>query len=150
MPRILAIDYGTKRVGLAVTDELKMIATPLGTYHSKDVMAYLKTYCAANAVETFVVGQPHRMDGSLSDAERHIQAFINLLKKTFAAKAKFSNMYPNCMAYLIFDSPNFKVRVGDFRTKLEAQALLFKLAEDFPTLFLVEDKINKPPVEPCY
>jgi hypothetical protein len=66
------------------------------------------------------------------------------------AKEKFSNMFPNCPAYLIFDSPYFKVRVGDFKTKLEAQALLFKLTDDFPTLFLVDDKINPPPISPCY
>lgn len=67
-----------------------------------------------------------------------------------AAKEKVAAMYPGCEAYLIFDSPNFKVRVGDFKTKLEAQPLLFKLTEEFPTLFLVEDKINKPSVVPCY
>lgn len=66
------------------------------------------------------------------------------------AKEKFSNMYPNCPVYLTFDSPYFKVRVGDYKTKLEAQALLFKLTQDFPTLILIEDKINPPPVEPCY
>lgn len=66
------------------------------------------------------------------------------------AKEKFSSKYPNCPAYLIFDSPHFKVRVGDFKSRIEAQALLFKLTEDFPTLFLVEDQINPPPIEPCY
>lgn len=66
------------------------------------------------------------------------------------AKEKFTNKYPNCPAYLIFDSPHFKVRVGDFKTRIDAQALLFKLTEDFPTLFLIEDKINPPPLVPCY
>lgn len=66
------------------------------------------------------------------------------------AKEKFTNMFPKCSAYLMFDSPHFKVRVGDFKTKIEAQALLFKLIEEYPTLFLIEDKINPPPLEPCY
>lgn len=66
------------------------------------------------------------------------------------AKEKFTNMFPKCPAYLLFDSPHFKVRVGDFKNKIEAQALLFKLIEEYPTLFLVEDKINPPPIEPCY
>lgn len=66
------------------------------------------------------------------------------------AKEKFTNMFPKCPAYLLFDSPHFKVRVGDFKSKIEAQALLFKLIEEYPTLFLVEDKINPPPIEPCY
>lgn len=83
MPRILAIDYGTKRVGLAVTDELQIIATALETVHAKDVIEYLKNYCAQNAVETFVVGKPRQMDGSASESEKHIQAFLNALRKNF-------------------------------------------------------------------
>lgn len=85
MPRILAIDYGTKRVGLAVTDELKIIATSLGTVHAKDAIEYLKKYTTENAVETFVVGLPKRMDGSASQSEKYIQAFINGLRKNFPA-----------------------------------------------------------------
>src|SRR5215212_568431 len=81
MPRILAIDYGTKRVGLAVTDELQIIATALETIHAKDVIEYLKNYCAKNTVETFVVGKPRQMDGSASESEKYIQAFLNALRK---------------------------------------------------------------------
>lgn len=83
MPRILAIDYGTKRVGLAVTDELQIIATALETVHAKDVIEYLKNYCTKNPVETFVVGKPRQMDGSASESEKHIQAFLNALRKNF-------------------------------------------------------------------
>lgn len=67
-----------------------------------------------------------------------------------AAKEKFQAMYPNCPAYLIYDSPNFKVRVGNFATQLDAQALLFKLIPDFPTLFLVEERVSELPLVPCY
>ncbi len=83
MSRIIAIDYGTKRVGLAVTDELKIIATALDTVHSKDVIEYLKKYCNENAVETFVLGLPKQMDGSASQSERHMQGFQNSLRKNF-------------------------------------------------------------------
>lgn len=83
MPRIIAIDYGTKRVGLAVTDELKIIATALDTIHSKDVIEYLKKYCTENTVETFVLGLPKQMDGKASESERYIQAFQNSLRKNF-------------------------------------------------------------------
>ncbi|MCU0470813.1 MAG: Holliday junction resolvase RuvX, partial [Arcicella sp.] len=58
MPRILAIDYGTKRVGLAVTDPLKIIASALETVHSKDIFNFLKEYLEREEVETFVVGMP--------------------------------------------------------------------------------------------
>lgn len=83
MPRIIAIDYGTKRVGLAVTDELKIIATALDTIHSKDVIEYLKKYSAENSVETFVLGLPKQMDGTASQSERFIQGFQNSLRKNF-------------------------------------------------------------------
>lgn len=83
MPRIIAIDYGTKRVGLAVTDELKIIATALDTIHSKDVIEYLKKYCTENTVETFVLGLPKQMNGKASESERYIQAFQNSLRKNF-------------------------------------------------------------------
>lgn len=83
MPRIIAIDYGTKRVGLAVTDELKIIATALDTVPSHTVLDYLKKYCIENEVETFVLGLPKQMDGSSSESERYIQGFQNSLRKNF-------------------------------------------------------------------
>src|SRR6218665_2657233 len=83
MPRIIAIDYGTKRVGLAVTDPLKIIASALDTIHSKDVIAYLKKYTEANEVELFVLGKPTRLDGSDSQSAVHVEKFLNLLRKTF-------------------------------------------------------------------
>eukprot|EP01031_Cornospumella_fuschlensis_P007059 gene7059-8763_t len=58
MGRILAIDYGSKRVGLAVTDPLKIIASALDTIHSKDVLEFLKAYIAREDVEAMVVGMP--------------------------------------------------------------------------------------------
>jgi putative Holliday junction resolvase len=83
MPRILAIDYGTKRVGLAVTDPLKIIASTLDTVHAKDVIEYLKKYTSTEAVETFVVGLPKRLDGSDSESAVHVESFVNLLHKNF-------------------------------------------------------------------
>ncbi|TSA25217.1 MAG: Holliday junction resolvase RuvX [Bacteroidetes bacterium] len=83
MARILAIDYGRKRVGLAVTDELKIIATPLGTVHSEDVITYLKRYIRDNPVECLVVGEPKDMANRPSEAERYITPFIRNLKKAF-------------------------------------------------------------------
>lgn len=83
MPRIVAIDYGTKRVGLAVTDPLKIIATALDTIHSKDVIQFLKDYHQQEGIELFVVGMPKRLDGTETHATKHVEAFINLLKKNF-------------------------------------------------------------------
>jgi putative holliday junction resolvase len=86
MPRILAIDYGSKRVGLAVTDPLQIIATALDTVHSKDVIDYLKKYLQNEEVEAFVVGKPSNMEGKPTDATPLVEAFVNLLKKQFPEK----------------------------------------------------------------
>lgn len=83
MSRILAIDYGQKRVGIAVTDPLQIIATPLITISSKDVMEWLKNYVEHEDVEEIVVGEATDMHGNLSDSSRFIEPFVKLLKKKF-------------------------------------------------------------------
>ena len=79
----MAFDYGTKRIGMAVTDPLQIIATGLGTIHPKDVVDYLKKYLASEQVELFVVGEPKQMDGSPSQSAQHVKGFITILKKNF-------------------------------------------------------------------
>ncbi len=83
MGRILAIDYGQKRVGIAVTDNLKIIATPLTTIHSKDIITFLKDYLSKEEVEVFVVGEAKRLNNEESDSTKFIEPFVNLLRKTF-------------------------------------------------------------------
>ncbi|EDM34511.1 Holliday junction resolvase-like protein [Pedobacter sp. BAL39] len=83
MPRILAFDYGTKRVGIAVTDPLQIIATGLDNVHPKDIIEYLKKYLLTEQVEAFVIGDPKQMDGSPSESAQHIKGFARTLKKTF-------------------------------------------------------------------
>lgn len=83
MPRILAIDYGTKRVGLAVTDPMQIIASSLGTVHAKDVLSYLKDYLGKEEVSCFVVGQPRRLDGSDSQSAVHVESFVTSLHRAF-------------------------------------------------------------------
>lgn len=82
MGRILAIDYGKKRVGIAVTDELKMIANGLTTIHAKDTIQFLKDYIAKEKVETIVVGEPKTMSNVASDASVFIEPFVKQLRKT--------------------------------------------------------------------
>ena len=83
MGRILAIDYGQKRVGLAVTDELRMIAGSLATVHSKDVITFLKDYTTREKVDCFVVGYPLTMQNQLSESARFTEPFVKQLQKTF-------------------------------------------------------------------
>lgn len=79
----MAFDYGTKRVGIAVTDPLQLIATALNTVHAQDVLAYVKAYIANEAVSTFVVGEPRQLDGSESESAQHVRGFIRSLRRAF-------------------------------------------------------------------
>ncbi|MFO8055575.1 MAG: Holliday junction resolvase RuvX [Bacteroidales bacterium] len=83
MGRILAIDYGQKRVGIAVTDPEKIIASSLATLHVNEIFDFLKQYVQQEDVEGFVVGQAKQMDSSDSGAARFIEPFVKKLKKTF-------------------------------------------------------------------
>jgi putative holliday junction resolvase len=83
MGRIVAIDYGQKRAGIAVTDELKIIATALTTVPAADAIAFLKEYASRNAVECFVVGEPKQMNNTDSDSSRFIEPFVRKLKTEF-------------------------------------------------------------------
>ena len=81
--RIMAFDYGTKRVGMAVTDPLQLIATALDTVHAKDVLDYVKAYLDRETVSTFVVGEPRQLDGTASESAQHVRGFIRSLRRTF-------------------------------------------------------------------
>ena len=81
MARILAIDYGTKRTGIAVTDELQIIASGLTTVDTKELIDFLKMYVSEENVELFVVGEPKQMNYEASESETSISKFLDRLKK---------------------------------------------------------------------
>lgn len=83
MARIIAIDYGKKKVGLAVTDELQMIANGLTTVPTKELFDFLTDYCSKERVEAFVVGEPKQMDNTYSESIKYVKPFVGRLKKTF-------------------------------------------------------------------
>jgi putative Holliday junction resolvase len=83
MSKIVAIDYGTKRVGLAATDDLQIIASGLTTVHSADVISFLKDYLSKNKVDTFVIGEPKNLDNSPSESAEGINNFVKHLSRTF-------------------------------------------------------------------
>lgn len=83
MGRIMAIDYGRKRVGIAVTDPLKIIATGLTTVHATEIIDFLRDYFKKEPVELIVVGEPKDLKNRPSEAEKDIKPFLNLLKKHF-------------------------------------------------------------------
>lgn len=83
MPRILCIDYGLKRTGIAVTDPLQIIATGLTTIHPKELVPFLKDYFSKEQVERILIGWPTNWDDSPTHATAHVERFINVLKKQF-------------------------------------------------------------------
>ncbi len=86
MSRVLAIDYGAKRTGLAVTDPLGIIATPLDYLSTHDLEGFLKDYFSKEDVEKVVVGMPKKLDGTDTNATTLVQEFVNRFKKVFPAK----------------------------------------------------------------
>ena len=83
MARILCLDYGLKRVGVAVTDELKIIASPLETIHTSEVISFINSYTKENKIELFVVGLPFNLKGEETDATKKTLSFISLLKRKY-------------------------------------------------------------------
>lgn len=81
--RILAIDYGIKRTGIAITDEMQMIAFGLTTVASDTAIAFLKDYFSKEKVALVIVGEPKQMDGTPSQSAEIINAFITKFKATF-------------------------------------------------------------------
>lgn len=81
--RIMAFDYGTKRVGVAVTDPLQIIANPLTTLHPDKLWPFLHEYIQSEAVVTFVVGKPRRLDGTDSQSAEHVVGFTRRLQREF-------------------------------------------------------------------
>lgn len=101
MGRILAIDYGQKRVGIAVTDELKIIANGLTTVHVKDIFEFLQNYINTEKVETIVVGEPKDMKNMPSDSSRFVDPFVKKLIKTFPSVnvMRFDERFTSKMAF---------------------------------------------------
>ena len=83
MPRILAIDYGMKRTGIAVTDELQIIASGLTTVPSEIAITFLKDYFSKENVAKVLIGEPKQMDGTPSESTPVIEKFVTDFKTTF-------------------------------------------------------------------
>ncbi len=116
MARILAIDYGSKRVGIAVTDSLQIIATGLTTVHSKDLISFLETYLAKENVECIVVGEPKTLQNEASDSARFIEPFVTHLTRKFPhiKIARYDERFTSLMAHqtMLMGGLNKKARAN--------------------------------------
>ena len=82
MARILAIDFGEKRTGIAVTDELQIIASGLTTVATKNLLPFIKDYTKKESVELFIIGKPKQMNNLDSESEKHILPFLKSLNNS--------------------------------------------------------------------
>ncbi len=101
MGRILAIDYGLKRIGLAVTDPMRIIANGLDTIDVSKIHAYLKNYIPAENVDEIVIGWPKNLDGNDSASLPYVEQFYNWLVKNFPniPVLKFDERFTSVMAH---------------------------------------------------
>lgn len=86
MGRVIAIDYGLKRTGLAVTDPLRIIATPLDTIDSSNVITFLHSYLQKESVDEFVIGMPKTLSNTDSEMTPLVRKFVNEMEKVFPGK----------------------------------------------------------------
>ena len=101
MGRILAIDYGTNRTGLAVTDPLRIIANALDTVETKQLERYLADYFAKNDVDIIVVGKPSQMNGQPSETMRYIEPLVGRLRHAYPNKqvVMYDERFTSVMAH---------------------------------------------------
>jgi len=99
--RILAIDYGRKRTGLAVTDPLRITASPLLTVETAQLVAWLRDYFAREQVDEVVIGHPTQMNGQESESMNYIRPFLGLFRKTFPDKpiTMFDERFTSVLAH---------------------------------------------------
>ena len=83
MPRIMAIDYGGKRCGVAVTDPMQIIATGLQMVPTQELMAFIKAYVAKEPVERFIIGEPKNLDNTPAQSAEMVNNFVKFLQRTF-------------------------------------------------------------------
>ena len=101
MGRIMAIDYGKVRTGLAVTDPVRIIATALTTVETPKLLAYLKDYCTREEVDIFVVGEAKHLDNTPSESMKYIEPFVKQLAAAFPEKkiARVDERFTSKMAF---------------------------------------------------
>ena len=124
MSQILAIDYGRARCGIAVTDDMQIIASGLETVPTKEIFIFLKNYFSLNKVEQIVVGLPTDLKGNLNEVEVHILKFIEKFKTEFPTVevARFDERFTSKMASF------FISQSGKSKKKREEKGLIDKVS----------------------
>jgi len=124
MGRVLALDFGLKRTGIAVTDPLKIIASGLTTVPTAEVMAFLEKYCSEEEVECFVVGLPLHPDGNPAQIAGQVDLFAEQLRKKFPEHPVFRQDE----RYTSNDAKRIILQSGAKKQKRRDKALVDKVA----------------------
>jgi putative Holliday junction resolvase len=124
MSRILAIDFGLRRTGIAVTDPLKIIASALTTVPTPEIFDFLQQYCAREPVECFVVGLPMHPDGNPAQIASEVNAFADQLGKLFPGK----NVVRQDERFTSRDAKQIILHSGIGKQKRRDKALVDKIA----------------------
>lgn len=139
MPRILAIDYGQKRTGIAVSDILQMIANGLATVETKELWEFLANYMQNEDVETIVVGYPRQTNGEDSENMKRITPFVNRLKKLYPEKniEMYDERYTSVLAHQAILSSGIRKKARQNKSlvdKISATIILQDYMESKRTL----------------
>ena len=129
MGRLLAIDYGRKRCGVAVTDPLKICANGLPTVRSCDLVTFIKEYCEKEEVEAFIVGEPRDLKGNPSESMKFITPFVNKLKKDYPDKPviMFDERFTSTIAHQEMITGGFKKKDRQEKGKADEMAAVLIL-----------------------
>jgi putative holliday junction resolvase len=135
MPRILAIDYGQKRTGIAVTDEMQIIASGLITIPSTTAIEFLKDYFSKEKVEVVLIGEPKQMDGTPSESASIIKGFVT----------HFTNHFPNMKVIRVDERFTSKMA---FQTMIDSglskkQRQNKALIDEISATIMLQDYLNR-------
>jgi putative Holliday junction resolvase len=131
MPRLICIDYGKKRTGLAVSDPEQIIATGLETVDSNELIGYLKKYFATEAVERAYIGYPLNMDGSATDATPLVEKFIGHFMRIFPhiPLEKIDERLSSRLASAAISEMGLKKKVREQKSLIDVTAATMMLQE---------------------
>jgi len=135
MARLLAIDFGTKRTGIAITDEMQIIASGVTTVLTKDLILFLKDYVSKENVELVIIGEPKQKDGTHSDVELHIKKFIKALTNVIPTLKieRFDERFTSKIAF------NTMIASGVSKKKRKNKALI----DEISATIILQDYLNK-------
>ena len=124
MGRILAIDFGKKRTGLAVTDSLRITANPLITIETKQLSDWLRDYFAKETVDEVVIGHPKQMNGEDSESMQYIRPFVERFKQTFPDKpiTYYDERFTSVLAHQAMIAGGMKKKTPQDKTQVDKLA----------------------------